>query len=103
MMSPKEHQYNVIKSQEEIFSFWMYLNCLSLCCLKHFVKLAQQLFPVGLYRHKINVRFESSTLLSYFDVFYFELFCVSVCKHACMHTDMHVHAHTHMHTLWKEC
>lgn len=99
MMSPKEHQYNVIKSQEEIFSFWMYLNCLSLYCLKHFIQLIQQLFPVGLYKHMINVRFENPALLSYFDVFYFELFCVSVWKHAHMHTHAPAYTHTWTHTL----
>ena len=71
----------------------MYLNCLSLYCLQNFIRLTQQLFPVGLYRHMINVKLGSSALLSYFDAFYFELFCVSVCKH------IHMHTHTHTPTL----
>ena len=73
----------------------MQLNCLSFYCSKHFIKLTQQQFPVGPGRHKINVRFESSVLWRYFDVFYFELFCVSVYNHACMHTCMLAHMHTH--------
>lgn len=96
MMSPEEHQYNVIKSQEKNLFILNVDNCLSFYCLKSFIKLTQQRFPVGLCRHKINVRFESSVLWRYFDVFYFELFYVSVYKHVCMHTCMlaHMHAHT---------
>lgn len=92
-MSPKEYQYNVIKSQEEIFSFWRSLNFLFLYCLKHFIKLTWQVFPAGLYRHLINGRFERSALLRYFDVFYLELFCVSLCMHAlctCMRAHRHI-------------
>ena len=48
----------------------------------------------GTRRHKINVRFESSILWRYFDVFYFELFSVSVYKHVCMHTYTYTHIYT---------
>lgn len=92
-MSPKEHQYNWVKSQEKNLFILNALK-LSLYCLKYFIKLIQQLFPVGLYRHMINVRFESSTLLRYFTLSYFVCLCVSMhaCTHACSHT----------HMLWKE-
>lgn len=89
MISPKEHQYNVIKSQEEIFSFWNVFKLFISLLFETLHQFTQQLFPVG--PCEVGKFY-------FFDLFWNILFwvilyvCIQVCVHAytctctCTHT-----------------